>query len=61
MAEKCEVNEVSVKLTLDASEVISGLKAIQREARKATAAVAELSEKTARRATEDIRKGTEIV
>lgn len=36
---------LTYKLSLDVSEALAGLKAIQREARKATAAVAELQAK----------------
>lgn len=39
---RAEMNELTYKLTVDVSEALTALKAIQREARKATAAVAEL-------------------
>lgn len=37
-----EIGNLTVKLDLDASDVISGLKAVQREAKKATQAIREL-------------------
>lgn len=40
--EKRELNEISVKLNADVSEMIRGLKAVQREAKKATQALREL-------------------
>ncbi|MGM7680964.1 hypothetical protein ACSVDA_02300 [Cytobacillus sp. Hm23] len=42
MAQEREVGELSVKLNVDVSEAITGLKAIQREARKVTQALREL-------------------
>lgn len=36
------IGELSVKVNVDVSEAISGLKAVQREAKKATQALAEL-------------------
>jgi phage-related minor tail protein len=36
------ISELSVKVNVDVSEAISGLKAVQREAKKATQALAEL-------------------
>ncbi|GGF88351.1 hypothetical protein [Paenibacillus abyssi] len=43
MAEKSrELNELTVKVNVDVSEAIRGLKAVQREAKKATQALAEM-------------------
>lgn len=38
-----ELNGLTVKIDVDVSEAIRGLKAVQREAKKATQALAELS------------------
>jgi len=38
---KSGVSDLTVKVNVDVSEAIAGLKAVQREARKATAALAE--------------------
>ncbi|MNI94325.1 hypothetical protein D3C73_1524090 [compost metagenome] len=38
-----ELNEISVKLNADVSEMIRGLKAVQREAKKAAQALRELA------------------
>lgn len=43
-AESREVGEINVKLDVDVSEALTGLKAVQREARKATSALAEFKE-----------------
>ncbi|WML44076.1 hypothetical protein [Neobacillus sp. PS3-40] len=44
MAEMRESNTKSIKLDIDCSEALKGLKAIQREARKATTSLKELVE-----------------
>jgi len=38
-----ELNELTVRVNVDVSEAITGLKALQREAKKATQALAELA------------------
>ncbi|WP_102271293.1 hypothetical protein [Cytobacillus massiliigabonensis] len=42
MAEKNNSRELSIKLDVDVSEALTGLKAVQREAKKATQALREL-------------------
>ncbi|MCY8493758.1 hypothetical protein [Bacillus inaquosorum] len=44
MADKRVSNEISVKVNVEVSEAITGLKALQREAKAATKALAELRE-----------------
>ncbi|MEC1426637.1 hypothetical protein P9D51_11025 [Bacillus sonorensis] len=45
MADKCEsIGEINVKVDVEVAEAITGLKAIQREAKAATKALAELRE-----------------
>lgn len=44
MAEKRESNDVTVKVNVDCSQALTGLKAVTREAKKATAALKELEE-----------------
>lgn len=43
-----KTGELNVKVNVDVSEAITGLKALQREARKATQALAELDDKARR-------------
>jgi hypothetical protein len=44
MAEKRESNNLYVKVNVDCTEALTGLKAVAREAKKATAALKELEE-----------------
>jgi hypothetical protein len=44
MAEKRESNDLSVKVNVDCSEALTGLKAVTRESKKATAALKELED-----------------
>ncbi|GIQ63696.1 hypothetical protein PACILC2_22640 [Paenibacillus cisolokensis] len=46
--EKRALGEINVKVNADVSDALRGLKAIQREAKKATQALAELREEIAR-------------
>ncbi|MCY9052461.1 hypothetical protein MOE90_01985 [Bacillus spizizenii] len=48
MADKRVSDEISVKVNVDVSEAITGLKALQREAKAATKALAELREEQAK-------------
>ncbi|MED4579034.1 hypothetical protein P9480_09755 [Bacillus atrophaeus] len=48
MADKRVSDEISVKLNVEVSEAIAGLKALQREAKAATKALAELREEQAK-------------
>ncbi|MEC1648177.1 hypothetical protein [Bacillus halotolerans] len=48
MADKRVSDEISVKVNVDVSEAITGLKALQREAKAATQALAELREEQAK-------------
>ena len=48
MADKRVSNEISVKVNVEVSEAITGLKALQREAKAATQALAELREEQAK-------------
>ncbi|MED4828150.1 hypothetical protein [Bacillus atrophaeus] len=44
MADKRVSDEINVKVTVEVSEAITGLKALQREAKAATKALAELQQ-----------------
>jgi hypothetical protein len=44
MAEKRESNDLSVKVNVDCTDALTGLKAVTREAKNATAALKELEE-----------------
>ncbi|MGF2820176.1 hypothetical protein ACQUF8_14480 [Bacillus subtilis] len=48
MADKRVSDEISVKVNVEVSEAITGLKALQREAKAATKALAELREEQAK-------------
>lgn len=59
MADNKSRGELSIKVNVDVSEAITGLKAIQREARDAAKALRELEEAQRTTVADDIRRSYE--